>query len=84
MRSRYLVEWNTARRVVKRLSAESSLAPISMLRLASGGVFTVWALYEYVSPEVLNDVPYEKWYDCRSFGWYSTPARLLHSEIFWR
>ena len=57
LRSCSLVEWKTARRVVKRLLAESILAPISMLRLDSGGVFTVWGLYEYVSPEVLNEVP---------------------------
>ncbi|MDT4878985.1 hypothetical protein FQZ97_1146230 [compost metagenome] len=43
LRSLSLVERNTARRVVKRLSAESSLAPISRLMLFSGGVSTLSA-----------------------------------------
>jgi len=42
--------------VVKRLSAESSLAPTSTLALCSGGMFWLAALSEYASPEVLNEV----------------------------
>ncbi len=82
LRSFFLVERNSARRVVNRLSAESSLAPISMFSLCSGGVFALSALYEYVSPEVLNEVPYDMWNECRSVGWNSTPTRLLSSLIF--
>ena len=46
LRSFFLVERNTARRVVKRLSALSSLAPSSMFSLLSGGVLALSALYE--------------------------------------
>ena len=46
LRSLSLVERKIAKRLVKRLSAESILAPISMFWLFSGGVLTVEALYE--------------------------------------
>ncbi len=46
LRSLYLVDWNMAKRVLNILLALSSLAPISMLRLCSGGVLALLALYE--------------------------------------
>ena len=46
LRSFFLVERNSAKRLLSRLSSLSILAPNSMLTLDSGGVFALSALYE--------------------------------------
>jgi hypothetical protein len=35
-----------------------------------------------VSPEVLNEVPAEKWYDISGVGLVQHAQRLLHSDTF--
>ena len=45
LRSLFLMEWNSANRVDKSLSALSSLAPISKFWLLSGGVLAARAIW---------------------------------------